>query len=38
MEDVKWLDERLDKIFKEAPRRDGGGVEDVTKGVEKASL
>jgi homoserine O-acetyltransferase len=22
MEDVKWLDERLQKIFDEAPRRD----------------
>lgn len=30
MDDVKWLDERLAKLFAEAPKRD---VEDVNKGV-----
>lgn len=35
-DDVKWLDERLAKLFKEAPKRDG--VEQVTEGVKKAEL
>jgi homoserine O-acetyltransferase len=38
MDDVKWLDERLAKIFKEAPKRDGGGVDGITEGVKKAEL
>jgi len=37
MEDVKWLDERLAKIFKEAPKKDGG-VEGVTEGVGKVEV
>ncbi len=36
MEDVKWLDERLAKLFAGAPKRDG--VEEVTEGVKKAEL
>ena len=35
MDDVKWLDERLTKYFKEAPHRD---VDEVTDGVKKAEL
>lgn len=32
MDDVKWLDERLAKIFAEAPHRDG--TEGIAAGVE----
>lgn len=35
MEDVKWLDERLAKMFKETPT---GGVEGATEGVGKLKV
>ncbi|ETI27191.1 hypothetical protein G647_09874 [Cladophialophora carrionii CBS 160.54] len=36
MDDVKWLDERLAKMFAEAPRRDE--VAGVTEGLKQAEL
>jgi homoserine O-acetyltransferase len=36
MDDVKWLDERLAKIFASAPHRDE--VAGVTEGLKKAEL
>jgi hypothetical protein len=35
MDDVKWLDERLAKLFKSAPHRD---VDEATEGVKKATV
>ena len=35
MEDVKWLDERLAKLFDEAPKLEGG---EVVEGVKNLSV
>ncbi len=33
MEDMKWLDERLAKLFAEAPRLEGGEVVEGVKNL-----
>lgn len=40
MEDVRWLDERLAKIFRDAPERETspGGVEQVSKQLQDTRI
>ena len=33
MEDVRWLDERLAKLFAESPKLEGGAVVDGIKNL-----
>ena len=38
MDDVKWLDERLARMFAEAPKRSGDETEEVTDSLKKTEL